>query len=279
MCLCLCVLCVTGLGGGRTSLFHSTGSGLWAGHVLCCVHVLGASVCVEGCHRCGCVDVRAVQGWRERVASSFAEVDCCASVRALCVGVVCKYVSGGVCVCLLRGGVEKRGRLICYSTLCAPSSRTRSHLHCPMPKPSSLSCIFFCRAHCPLATCCAHTLARACTFKCTLAHSPVHTCLAVQSPLQLLVKPPPPTPPPHRCGMHALTCTTSATCTFPLFKHACPTSTQSPPLPAVTPTHPHSSLPLMFGEERAGAMACGHHAVCSPLPPPKHPPTTRECVF
>ena len=165
-----------------------------------------------------------------------------------------------------RGG--GRGRVTSLLT------HTRPNLHCPMLTPSSLSCTW---PPCHVL----RTRSRNGCHKprCTLAHSPAHASHAVQSPLQLLVKPPPPTPPPHRCGMHALTCTTSATCTFPLFKHACPTSIQSPPLPAVTPTHPHSSLPLMFGEERAGAMACGHHAVCSPLPPPKHPPTTRECVF
>ena len=161
-----------------------------------------------------------------------------------------------------------------FNVVC-PSSRTRSHLHCPMLTPSSLSCTLpsyhVLRTH-SLATTFANPNARLHILLCTRATQ-------FSRPLQLLVEPLHHNSPPHRCGMHALTHTTSATCTFPPFKHACPTSTQSPPLPAVSPAHPHYSLPLMLGEERAGAMASGHHAVCTRPPPPNHPPTTRKCVF
>ena len=80
------MLCVRGRGWGGFTVFAVTAQGRGFGRdmCLCRLHVFGASVCVEGSHRC----VRAVQGWRERVACSFAEVGLlCAIVRALCVGV------------------------------------------------------------------------------------------------------------------------------------------------------------------------------------------------
>ncbi len=161
-----------------------------------------------------------------------------------------------------------------YSTLCAPSSRTRPHLHCPMLTPSSLSCTY--PSYHVL-----RTLFRSGCHKPqgTLAHSPVHACHAVQSPPTTACRAHPlqPLSPPHRCGMHALTRTTSATCIFLPFKHACPTSTQSPPLPAVTPAHLRYSLPLMLGKNVPGPWL----AVTMSCPPPSKPPShhTRMCVL
>ena len=177
---------------------------------------------------------------------------------------------GSLCV-FVEGGWTRSGDLL-FNVVCSLLTHTST------PALSKAHALLFAVRIAPLPRA-AHTLSQ------RLSQNPMHACTFSSARMPRSSVAPttacraPPPPPPHRCGMHALTHTTSATCTFPPFKHACPTSTQSPPLPAVSPAHPHYSLPLMLGEERAGAMASGHHAVCTRPPPPNHPPTTRKCVF
>jgi hypothetical protein len=87
--VCVCVVC-EGKGCGLHCFLTVTAQGRGFGWAMrCAVYMSLGLVCAWKAAIVVYVCMCAVQGWRECVAYSFAAVDCCASLRALCVGVVC----------------------------------------------------------------------------------------------------------------------------------------------------------------------------------------------